>query len=313
MEVIEGDFLSAYNQAIPGSIRTAAQIMEERITNMPLMHQWLYTGDGIMYQVEEGDSILYLSPPNHNLFLKNVDKAVAQTNKKRYYNPNKKGIDEVIESYNQGETLRIPLSKVRATEKSDSIRFRLDIPTASKEQNPECNYEDNLNPIERLFAEWIFRKGEGFKQSMKMLSTGGGKYIEKRTNSIELRCWNIIETTSIFYLSPTKVEEYAKDKAICLVPWFNDSSDNMSFGAGATNITYNCGALYAQRKNPRGIFTKPVLVYERDNLKLIEDAFNRCTQNFSYEGFNADPLQKSEEENFTNRVQKSGLKLVISR
>jgi len=199
-------------QLVPGSVRFADQITNERRENEPLRGEWLITQDFPMYEQEDGDVEFYLS--RVNLVFENLEDACRHIGETNNYICKPSDAKRVKKSRT---TIKMPLSELRLIEDTHEWCH-----IAINPDKDESQFNDSERPlIERAYGSMKAEKGKesDFIQNMQMLNTAG------------------LKNTNFYVLNPTYVIKNAPEgKAIarvCKLSNFNYDSD---FNAYNRNI-----------------------------------------------------------------------------
>jgi len=204
----------AYAQLVPGSIQTASQIQRQRLRDESLRDESFITGDGCVYNVENGKAVLYLTNTALNPVLKrdNIADAVSQIRQNGNYKVKADDfslIQREAAKKNGGAKL-YALSDLGLT-KYDSEWSFFEIDTKK---------HDKLNKSQRALAKQVHGKGKQFGKKMEMLSEAG------------------IGNTRIYVLNPEYVQNATKDGPVARVGWLSNFSGSSSFSACGRGIDY---------------------------------------------------------------------------
>jgi hypothetical protein len=206
---VSGPLIEAFAQVTPNSIQEANKIQTRRRTQPEneenLRLEDFITGDGCVYNVENGKAVLYLTNTALNPILKedNVADAVRQITETGNYEVKLKDFERI----KKRAPTRFVLSDLKLTRSNNEMSFY--------EINP-VSY-GRLNTEQRKLAERVHGKGEKFTKAMQMLNTPF-KYIGQNT-------------TRIYVLSPKYVQDVARDVPIARVgylAWFLGASSFFS-------------------------------------------------------------------------------------
>jgi hypothetical protein len=207
---------NAYDRLIPGSIQTASQIQRQRLKDENLRDESFITGDGCVYNVENGKAVLYLTNTALNPILKkdNIADAVSQIDGNRIYKvkPNDFSLIQREAAKKNGGAKRYVLSGLRLRMFDDEF----------------CSFEfdttmlDKLNESQRALAEQIHGRGKQFVRIMEELNNAGQ------------------DSTCIFVLDPTYVRSITRDGPVARVgrlSGFNSCGDFYACDRSVGNLS----------------------------------------------------------------------------
>jgi hypothetical protein len=210
-----GNWPDTFPKLDPATIQHASEIMNDRRTirdgnqKWRLRRKWFWTADSALYRVEDDEVVLYFGNRDTNLIFSNFEDAKSQFSTSGNYFPSPEDISRVVDSVEDGNTLRIKLSDLEL-EENGNIWNSFSFSTSEYE---------SLNETQRAFAEMIYGRGDDFVQNMKMLNDEG------------------ISTTTVSVLNPNYVKQFVKqDGAIVRPTVLYELSVNSNFGAD--NNTY---------------------------------------------------------------------------
>jgi hypothetical protein len=216
LNTIMGPLAQGYKQLEPESFQTSAELTIERRTNPnpELLYEFFYTSNFGMYVVEEGEAILYFGGREANPIIKNIDEACDQLIQEENYRVKPEDKQAVLDTFESGHTLRVKLSEL-GLEHHSSVYSIFEINT----------YElDELNSVQRMFAEAVYGCGDDFVENMKMFEEAG------------------FFSTRIYVSNPDRVKEYAsKGESIARVCWLDGFGNNSEFNANGMNVTNDYG------------------------------------------------------------------------
>jgi len=217
------------------TLRTSAEITTERRTDRTdnaLRNKWFYTANFGMYSMEDGEAVLYFGGRESNPILGNLDEACNQLIHNNNYRVTDVERQTVVESVEQGHTLKVKLSDLGLHRHSDEFSY-FEIDTE--------NY-DSLNESQRAMAEAVYGSGQDFIDNMQMLRNSTQK----------------IKKTRVYVLNEDYVKEHAQDETIARASWLDSFDSNLDFYASDRGVGDN-GAL-------RGV----LLIREADTQKIEE-------------------------------------------
>ena len=156
LEVKRGPLAQIFPLFEPSTLQHSNEIMLQRESRPELRNEWLWTADFSMYRVENGESVLYFAPRDHNLIFRDIQNATNQLLTTNNYVPKKEGIQEVVNAASAGKALRINISdlKLQKQNRSDEYGF-FDV---------DPDNLDLLNSAQRQFVQAIYgnsRHGNG--------------------------------------------------------------------------------------------------------------------------------------------------------
>src|SRR3989344_4422863 len=208
---VEGNLKDAYAQILRGTMRTAAEITTERRTNESLRKSVYYTADGIIYWMQDGKPMLYITPEEGNLVLRHL--ADAQNS----------SYDQLVSNHNYRPSLDEVMPAIdpqQGTEKFDLSDLAL------AGENHEWNYfsigtspqaYNRLITTGKRLAERVFGSGQDFTLAMQMLNDAG------------------ITETRIFVLNPGYVAGNAVNP-LGRASWLNNFDYYSDFSALVRNV-----------------------------------------------------------------------------
>lgn len=173
----QGKLADTFAKLDPLTIQHSSEICIDRIDDTSLRDKWFWTAEGAVYTIEDGEVILYLTDRESNPILKNIKEATDQLIQNHNYIPKQEDLEAAINSAN---TLRIKLSDLKLKRENNEYSY---FEINAKKYN-------ELNEVQRAFAERVFGEEDKFKEYMKILNDEGK------------------ETTRIYVLNP----DYVKDK-----------------------------------------------------------------------------------------------------
>ena len=208
---INANLADGYNQLDPKTFQTSSEWTTDRRTVLDLRDRWAYTANGSVYEVENGEAILYFGQRDafNAVFGKNIKKATRQLIETKNYSPNKKEV-EVAKSLE--DTLRIKISDLEL--KGDDKEwgyFEID----TKE------YDTTLNQSQRRLAEAVYGKGDDFIEAMQMLNA------------------DRISVTKIYALREDYVKQHAKESPVARAGRLGGFGSNSLFVAIERIVDYH--------------------------------------------------------------------------
>lgn len=162
-----------FREIDPQTIQHAHEILNDRrkdedlrwcLINKKLPTTLFFTADFLLYDIENGETILYWGDREHNLIIKNIQEVKKQVMQNRpYYHPKKEEVGWVKKAET---TLRVKLNELR-TEGIDNERcccFKFE------DINPP---HTKLNLAERNLIGRVLGQGKDFIQNWEMLRDEG--------------------------------------------------------------------------------------------------------------------------------------------
>lgn len=137
---------------------TSAELTNARYEDEGLRNKWFYTANFAMYTVEQSEEIIYFGGRDANPILNNLAEACTQLIKNQRYSPGADARQAVFDSVQSGSTLRMKLADLEL-EKHNNESGYFEINTT---------YYDQLNEIQRLFAEKVYGEDKFFTQNMEI-------------------------------------------------------------------------------------------------------------------------------------------------
>ena len=208
---VEGNLKDAYAQIQRGTMRTAAEITTERRTNESLRKSVYYTADGIIYWMQDGKPMLYITPEEGNLVLRHLadaqNSSYVQLVGNQNYRPLLDEVREVISPQQGAE--KFDLSDLVLASGNDEWQY-FTIGTSP------WDYNKLIGTGKRL-AERVFGSGQDFTLAMKMLN------------------YAKITETRIYVLKPSYVARNA-GTPLGRASWLDNFNINSSFSAGGRSV-----------------------------------------------------------------------------
>ena len=201
---VEGNLQSAYAQIQPGTMCTAAEITKERLTNESLRQRAYYTANGIIYCMQDGKPVLYITPEKGNLVLRHLADAQNSSYDQLVNNHNyRPSLDEVSEVISPGQGAeKFDLSDLVLAGGNDEWQY-FTIGTSPRDYS-------KLIGIGKRLAERVFGSGPDFTAAMQMFADAG------------------ITATKIGVLKPSYVASNA-GTPLGRASWLDSFSYNSSF------------------------------------------------------------------------------------
>jgi len=202
----------AFAQLAPESIQLAHEIQQDRIDDESLRSGWLLTSNGCVYNVENGEAVLYFTNTKFNPVLKqeNIADAVVPIMQSKNYkvNANDFSLIQREAAKKNGGAKRYVLSDLKLIRFDDGWSFF------------EINTEkyDKLNKTQRAFAEQVHGKGKQFVKVMQEMRKAG------------------INTTNIYVLNPEYVKSVAGGNPVACAGRLCGFDNHGYFLASGTDI-----------------------------------------------------------------------------
>ncbi|MEK6969210.1 MAG: hypothetical protein AABW48_02165 [Nanoarchaeota archaeon] len=226
LETITGTLYECVTQCVPETALTSAELTTERRDktterrdNADLRGRWLWTANFPLYQIEDGEAVLYFGGRKANPLFNNIREATNQLKANQNYRPTEKDITAVLESVKSGDTLRVELSDLNLDKLNDEFSYF--------EINP--NKIARLNSVQRALAERVYDSGNDFVENMKMFAKA----------EINPR---------IYVLNPEYVQKEARNGAVARACWLNNFGNNSGFVADERNVDDHDYALRGVRR-----------------------------------------------------------------
>ena len=208
---VEGNLKDAYAQIQRGTMRTAAEITTERRTNESLRKSVYYTADGIIYWMQDGKPMLYITPEEGNLVLRHLadaqNSSYVQLVGNQNYRPLLDEVREVISPQQGAE--KFDLSDLVLAGGNDEWQH-FTIGTSPRD------YSKLIGTGKRL-AERVFGSGQDFTAAMQMFADAK------------------ITATNIYVLKPSYVAGNAVNP-LGRASWLNYFSSYSNFYAIDRNL-----------------------------------------------------------------------------
>ena len=208
---VEGNLKDAYAQIQRGTMRTAAEITTERRTNESLRKSVYYTADGIIYWMQDGKPMLYITPEEGNLVLRHLadaqNSSYVQLVGNQNYRPLLDEVREVISPQQGAE--KFDLSDLVLASGNDEWQY-FTIGTSP------WDYNKLIGTGKRL-AERVFGSGQDFTAAMQMFADAK------------------ITATNIYVLKPSYVAGNAVNP-LGRASWLNYFGSNSIFDAGGRSV-----------------------------------------------------------------------------
>jgi len=207
--------IDAYRQLVPESIWETHKIQRRRINDTKFMFKSFITGDGCVYNFENGQAVLYLTNAALNPVLKQNNIADALSQIKEQWNCHVRSEDfSMIQKEalrKNGGAKRYLLSDLGLTEHNNEISF-FEIDTKKHLK---------LNTAQRILAEQVHGKGKRFEQTMELLREIG------------------ISKTRIYVLSFEYVQNAVSYSPVARVGGLGSFNSNSNFIASGRDLNAN--------------------------------------------------------------------------
>lgn len=180
-KTFNGSLATIIQQADPSTVQHSDEITNGRRTadeplRTVLRAKTFYTGDFLLYTVEDGQEILYIGRAPQSPILKHMEEAAKQLRETGNYIPSREDISAVIDAVKTGETLRVRLSDLELRD----LEFR-PLPGQISYFIIDTAKYNALNPAQRIVAERFHgsmgiepgQERSEFELNMKMFRENG--------------------------------------------------------------------------------------------------------------------------------------------
>ena len=255
----KGTLKQCFEKIVSETILHSDEIQEKRLVDEEFRKLGSWTADFPLYVLDGKEAVLYLARRDNNLVFQNINNAVEQILKTRNYKVNSDDAQQVITAES---TLKIPLSELKLECLDDEWGY-FKINTSKY---------DELNSLQRAFAERVHGSGEQFGKVMGLLA-------------------ETIKETKIYTLNPDYVKNNAEDNAIARVCWLNYFDNYSNFYAGNWFVDGYDGALCGVRRE-KVVAEGDVREKMDESLLQIKPALEKGSA-FEYKGRIYVPVDKS--------------------
>ncbi|MCJ7563621.1 MAG: hypothetical protein MUP52_03400 [Candidatus Aminicenantes bacterium] len=218
----------AYARLIPESIQEAHKIQRERIKDTGLRKGFFIVGNGCVYNVEEGESVLYFTNTALNPILKqeNIADAVSQIRRNKYciVKPEDFSLISKEAAKENGGAKRYVLSDLRLLPMHEDQPLLNNEYGSYKFYHPK--YGELNNESQRSLAEQVHGQGEQFAE-----------VLEAMINKVLL---SFMTKEKIFILYPPFVKKIANDSPMAALGWLGDFGDPFFACIGRLDNVNDC-------------------------------------------------------------------------